>query len=58
MGIYAKRHEIDLRGLTVSVDKDMSQDAPRRIARTLIGMSPCPEIKMTGRKLADFKSWR
>ena len=33
MGIFAQRHDIDLRGLRVSVIKEMSKDAPRRIAR-------------------------
>ena len=32
-GIFAQRHDIDLRGLRVSVIKEMSTDAPRRIAR-------------------------
>ena len=33
MGIYAKRHEIDLRGGTVTVLKEMTQVPVRRIAR-------------------------
>ncbi|MEA3210506.1 MAG: putative redox protein [Chthoniobacter sp.] len=33
MGIFARRHEIDLRGLSVSVEKEMTTDPPRRIAR-------------------------
>lgn len=33
MGIYADRHELDLKGMTVSVEKHMSDDQPRRIAR-------------------------
>ncbi len=33
MGIVAQRHEIDLRGLRVTVEKEMSADAPRRIVR-------------------------
>lgn len=36
MGIFAKRHEIDLRGMGVSVEKEMSADAPRRIARLTV----------------------
>jgi putative redox protein len=31
MGIAAKDHNLDLRGLTVRVEKEMSKDAPRRI---------------------------
>jgi putative redox protein len=33
MGIYAKRHEIDLTGTTVTVLKDMAQVPVRRIAK-------------------------
>ncbi|MBE2180857.1 MAG: OsmC family protein [Chthoniobacterales bacterium] len=33
MGIAAARHDIDLRGMTVEVTKEMSAAAPRRIAR-------------------------
>ncbi len=36
MGIYAKRQDIDLRGLGVSVEKEMSADAPRRIAQLTV----------------------
>lgn len=32
MGIFAQRHEIDLRGLRVSVIKEMTKEPPRRIA--------------------------
>lgn len=33
MGIAADRHEIDLTGMRIEVTKEMSTDAPRRIAR-------------------------
>ena len=33
MGIYAERHEIDLRGTKATVGKTMSATPPRRIAR-------------------------
>jgi uncharacterized OsmC-like protein len=33
MGILAERHELDLRGMEISVTKEMSADTPRRIAR-------------------------
>ena len=33
MGIYAQQHEIDLRGMTVTVGKEMTQVPVRRIAR-------------------------
>ncbi|HYR57960.1 MAG TPA: OsmC family protein [Chthoniobacteraceae bacterium] len=36
MGIFAKRHDIDLRGLSVSVEKEMSADAPRRVSRLTV----------------------
>lgn len=32
MGIWARRHGVDLGGTTFSVDKKMSTDSPRRIA--------------------------
>ncbi|MDB6147488.1 MAG: OsmC-like protein [Spartobacteria bacterium] len=31
MGMAAKDHDLDLRGMTVKVKKEMSKDAPRRI---------------------------
>jgi uncharacterized OsmC-like protein len=33
MGIAAERHQIDLRGMEIEVTKEMSSDAPRRIAK-------------------------
>lgn len=33
MGIVAERHQIELRGMEVEVTKEMSTEAPRRIAR-------------------------
>lgn len=33
MGIFAQRREIDLRGMTIEVDKHMTASAPRRIER-------------------------
>lgn len=36
MGIYAQRHEIDLRGLTVAVEKEMTKEPPRRIAQLTV----------------------
>jgi putative redox protein len=33
MGIYASRHDLDLKGIQIRVEKHMSEDAPRRIAR-------------------------
>lgn len=43
MGIAAERHGIELSGMTVGVDKIMSQDSPRRIARIEVVFSiPLP----------------
>src|SRR5688572_3727308 len=36
MGIFAERHEIDLRGMTVSVTKEMTTQGIRRIARLTV----------------------
>ena len=33
MGIVAERHQLDLAGMKIQVTKEMSKDAPRRIAR-------------------------
>ena len=33
MGIYADKHNIDLQGMKVHVEKHMSSDAPRRIVK-------------------------
>ena len=33
MGIYAERHQIDLTGMRVHVEKHMSSEPPRRIAK-------------------------
>lgn len=32
MGIVSRKHDIDLKGMEIKVEKIMSQDAPRRIA--------------------------
>ena len=36
MGIYAQRKEIDLNGLRIEVQKEMSADSPRRIIRLIV----------------------
>ena len=33
MGLYAKTHDIDLRGMKIEIEKLMSSDAPRRIIK-------------------------
>jgi putative redox protein len=43
MGIFAQRHEIDLGGMKLSVTKEMTASAPRRIARLAVDIwVPCP----------------
>ena len=39
MGIYAQRNDFDLVGIKIHVEKHMSQDAPRRIARLPVSIS-------------------
>lgn len=36
MGIYAQRNEIDLRGMSVAVEKEMTKEPPRRIAQLTV----------------------
>jgi uncharacterized OsmC-like protein len=36
MGIFAQRHGIDLRGMKVLVEKEMSKEPPRRIAQLTV----------------------
>jgi uncharacterized OsmC-like protein len=33
MGIYAQRHDVDLSGMKIAIEKHMSAEAPRRIAK-------------------------
>jgi putative redox protein len=43
MGIFAQRHEIDLQGMKLTVTKEMTTTAPRRIARLAVDIwPPCP----------------
>jgi uncharacterized OsmC-like protein len=39
MGIYARNHNIDLRGMRIEIEKVMSTDTPRRIVKLLIGIT-------------------
>ena len=45
LGIIADRHHLDLRGMEIVVSKEMSTEAPRRIARlaTTIGIPLPPD---------------
>lgn len=44
MGIFAQRHEIDLTGTKVRVEKHMTAEAPRRISRIVTEITvPLPE---------------
>lgn len=54
MGIYAKGKSIDLSGLKASVEKEMSSDLPRRIARLGIVLEmPLPSGHPEGTKLVE-----
>lgn len=51
MGLYAKRHALDLKGLQVNVQKTMSEDLPRRIATLEVEVllpKGIPEAHRTG----------
>ncbi len=44
MGIYAKRQDIDLGRIAVSVEKEMTKESPRRIAQLTVELRvPLPE---------------
>ena len=47
MGIYARRHGIDLKGMKVEVTKEMTQAPPRRIARLAANIWPPPGLERT-----------
>ena len=44
MGIYARRKNIDLRGMKIEVTKEMSPEPPRRIARLSIEVWMPPSL--------------
>jgi putative redox protein len=39
MGIYAQRNDLDLTGVKIHIEKHMSQDLPRRIARLPVSIT-------------------
>jgi putative redox protein len=39
MGIYAKRHELDIAGATADITKEMTATAPRRIAKLTVTLT-------------------
>jgi uncharacterized OsmC-like protein len=44
MGIYAQRHDMDLTGTKVRIEKHMTEELPRRIARVVAEITvPLPE---------------
>lgn len=49
MGIYAQRHQIDLKGMSIEVEKHMSADAPRRIARLVTRLRVPPGVPLEQR---------
>ncbi len=53
MGIVARRHAIDLAGLAVHVAKEMSSDAPRRIARLPVTITFPSHVTAEQRQLLE-----
>jgi putative redox protein len=53
MAIVAERHQIDLKGSTVSVKKMMSQDAPRRIAQLDVDLQLPASLSAADRALME-----
>jgi putative redox protein len=53
MAIVAERHQIDLKGSTVSVKKIMSQDAPRRIAQLDVDLQLPASLSAADRALME-----
>lgn len=53
MGIYADRHQIDLIGMTVHVEKYMSAEAPRRISRLPVTINVPVQIDEKHRKALE-----
>lgn len=45
MGIAARKHNFNLIGATAEVEKEMSQEPPRRVVRIVVRVScpPCPD---------------
>jgi len=44
MGIVAQRHDLELKGMTIEVGKEMSKDLPRRISRLSVDIHvPLPK---------------
>lgn len=54
MGIYADRHQIDLTGMKVHVEKHMSTEAPRRIARLPVTINVPVTIDEPHRKAIEL----
>lgn len=53
MGIYAERHEIDLTGMHVHVEKSMSKEAPRRIASLPVTITVPVKLEEADRKAIE-----
>jgi len=53
MAIVAERHQLDLKGSTVSVKKTMSQDAPRRIAQLDVDLQLPASLSEADRTLLE-----
>jgi putative redox protein len=53
MGISAEGHKINMKGTTATVEKFMSEDKPRRIARLVIKVNFCKGIPFNHRGLLE-----
>jgi putative redox protein len=53
MGIQAETHEFNLKGTTARVEKHMSTDPPRRIAKLVVTVDFCKGIPLNRRGLLE-----
>jgi putative redox protein len=53
MGIQAEQHDVILKGTTAKVEKHMSEDAPRRIAKLVVEINFCKGIPLNRRGLLE-----
>jgi len=53
MGIVAERNQIDLKGMEISVEKTMSQDSPRRVAKLDVRFEIPAHVDPENKKLLE-----
>ena len=53
MGIQAELHDVKMKGTTCRVEKHMSTDAPRRIAKLVVEIKFCKGIPLNRRGLLE-----